>query len=308
MTSKNSHRNTFTGILNYFLIAGFSFIFIGCPELDFPNPNAPILEDIPIQSLATGIEAGMRVDYAIYLRVVSVVGREAYYFEPADPRYTGELLFGKPDAGGFLLNRPWRARYQVVRNCNFLLEKAATELSGAQKAGADGFAKTIMAYQLLLNLNYLDDNGIQLDFSGTLTTKFASKSESFAFIENLLDEGNDDLGQAGTRLPFQLSSGFTGFDTPAEFAKFNRALKARVAAYQAVDNPAKWNEVLNALAASFLDPNAAMNLGVYHVYGTGLGDQLNEIFETPTADFIRLMSHPSFETDAETGDTHPILF
>jgi len=154
-----------------------------------------------------------------------------------------------------------------------------------------------MAYELLLNLNYLDDNGIQLDFSGTLRTGFASKSESFAFIENLLDEGNSDLGQAGNSFPFQLSSGFSGFDTPSGFAKFNRALRARVAAYQA-----KWNDVLSALGGSFLDPAGAMDLGVYHAYGTGLGDQLNEIFEPPTADFIQLMAHQSFETDAETGD------
>lgn len=296
MKPKKTHRKTSNLSSACLLLAGLSFLFVGCPSLNFPNPNAPILEDIPIQSLATGIEAGMRTDYAIYLRVVSVVGREAYYFEPADPRYTGELLFGIPDPGGFLLNRPWRGRYQVVRNCNFLLEKSNSELSGSQKSGTDGFAKTIMAYQLLLNLNYLDDNGIQLDFSGTLKP-FASKSESFAFIENLLDEAYSDLGQGGAAFPFQLSGGFTGFDTPSEFAKFNKALRARVAAYQA-----KWDDVLGALGDSFLDPSGALDMGVYHAYGTGLGDQLNDIFEPPTADFIQLMAHKSFETDAETGD------
>ncbi len=45
-----------------------------------------------------------------------------------------------------------------------------------------------------------------------------------------------------------------------------------------------------------------MNLGVYHVYGTGLGGQGNEVFESPTAPFVTWMAHASFETDAEVND------
>lgn len=280
------------------LTAAFLLFFTSCETLKISNPNAPVFEDVPVQSLVTGMEAGMRADLAIYLRVVAIFGREAYYFEPADPRYTGELLEGPIDAGGFLLNRPWAGRYQVVSDARFLLQKAAAELSGAERAGADGFAKTIMAYQLLLNLNYLDTNGLQLDFSGNLSTPFASKAEAFAFIESMLDEGNADLAQAGSSFSFKLSSGFAGFDTPAQFAKFNRAIRARVAVYQN-----KWADALTALGQSFLDPAGALDLGVYHVYGTGLGDQVNEIFESPDAPFVKLMAHPSYGTDAEPGDT-----
>lgn len=271
-------------------------LFSACQELDFPNPNAPVIDDVPVSALVTGIEAGMRADLAIYLRAVSIVGREAYYFEPADPRYTGELLFNTPDAGGFLLNRPWAGRYQTVADCRFLLEKAATELSGTAQAGATGFAKTIMAYQLLLNLNLTNDNGLQLDFSGTFAP-FATKAASFAFIEKMLDEGAAELNNAGGEFVFNLSPGFAGFDTPANFRKFNRAIRARVAVYQS-----KWDEALTALGESFLDVNAPMTLGVYHVYGTGIGDQLNGIFESTTADFVKLNAHPSFGTDAEPGD------
>lgn len=273
------------------------FILASCDTLDITDPNSPTVEAITVQSLISGTESGLRTDYDIYLRVVAVLGREVYYFEPADPRYTGELLFGTVDPGGFLVERPWSARYRVVANCNFLLTKAA-DLSGSAKAGVEGFAKTMMAYELLLNLYYLDDNGIKLDFSGNLNAPFASKAESFAAIESMLDEGNSNLANAGSAFPFSLSSGFAGFDTPAEFSKFNRALRARVAIAQL-----KYDDALTALTGSFIDAGGDMGLGVYNVYGTGLGDQTNPVFETPDAAFIKMMGHPTFETEADSGDT-----
>lgn len=269
---------------------------MACEELDFPNPNAPIVDDVTIQSLVTGVESGIRTEMNIYLWVVSVLGREAYYFEPADPRYTGELLFGTVDPGGFLVNRPWTARYRTIANCNFLLARAE-EMSGAEKAAVEGFAKTMIGYQLLLNLNYLDENGIKLDFTGNLDAQFVSKAEAFAAIERNLDEAHTALQNAGAAFPFTLSDGFAGFDTPAGFARFNRALRARVAIYQL-----DYNGALQALGGSFVDRNASMDLGVYHVYGTGLGDQLNPIFENPDAAFVKFMAHPTFEADAEPGD------
>lgn len=269
---------------------------LACEQLDFPNPNAPIADDVTIQSLVTGVESGIRTETNIYIWVVSVLGREAYYFEPADPRYTGELLFGTVDPGGFLVNRPWSARYRAIANCTILLDRAAS-LSGAEKAAVEGFAKTMIGYQLLLSLNYLDENGIKLDFSGDLNAPFVSKSQAFSEIERYLDEGNTALGSAGGSFPFILSGGFSGFDTPVGFARFNRALRARVAIYQ-LDNAG----ALAALGGSFIDRNAAMKLGVYHVYGTGLGDQGNPIFESPGAAFVKFMAHPTFGSGAEAGD------
>ncbi|RMF61128.1 MAG: RagB/SusD family nutrient uptake outer membrane protein [Calditrichaeota bacterium] len=271
-------------------------LLAGCHDLDFPNPNAPIVDDVPDQALVSGAEAGMRVDHAIYLRVVGSLGREVYYFEPADPRYTGNLLRGTPDPGGFLVLRPWSGRYAVIRVCNELLNRA-DQAGGATGAGIRGFAKTIKAYQLLLNLNYMDENGIKIIQSDDINTPFASKTESLNEIVKLLDEANTDLANAGGSFSFELSSGFSGFDSPSTFAKFNRALRARVAAYME-----DWQGVLDALNGSFIDPSASLRLGVYHVYGTALNDQTNEIFENPEAPFVKLMAHPSFQTDAEPGD------
>ncbi len=280
--------------------AGFiSILFIlavmSCEDLGFADPNSPSIESATIQSLITGAEAGMRTDLDIYLAQISVVGREAYYFEGADPRYTGELLHGPIDAGGFLLNRPWSARYNVIKNCSVILEKAADQLSGEELAGVNGFTKTILAYQLLQNLYLLNENGVKLDFSGDLTAAFATKAESYAAIETYLDDGNTDLGNAGSEFSFVLSDGFTGFSTPTTFAQFNRALKARVAIQQS-----DWADALTALGNSFIDGAGDLNLGVFNVYSTSVNDLDNGLYETPTATFVKWMGHPAFMTDADT--------
>lgn len=285
-----------TTLLNHFfklVVIAAMVTFVSCEKLDFVDPNGPTLEQSTVQTSVTGTEAGMRVDFEFYIRSVSVIGREVYYFEAADPRYTGELL-GKNgselDPSGFLLVRSWGSRYRVIRNCNYLIAKG--------DRGAAGFAKTIMAYQYLLNLNLTDENGIRIDVSGATPGPFVSKSAALAEIARLLDEGNTDLGAAGAAFSFKLSAGFAGFNTPATFSKFNRALRARVAAYQG-----DWNNVLTALGGSFISTSAPLSEGVYLDYGSGLNDQLNPIYEVPTATSIKLFAHPSFRAEAEGGDT-----
>ncbi|MGH7493238.1 MAG: RagB/SusD family nutrient uptake outer membrane protein [bacterium] len=284
---QKTHLQKYNQLLALLSVA---FFMMSCETLEFSNPNSPIVDDVSIQSIVTGVEASMRIDWAIYLRVVGIHGRESYYFEPADPRYTGELLNGNTDPGGFLTTRPWTGRYRTIANCRFLLDKNAGP-------AVDGFAQTIMAYQLLLNLNYMDVNGIKIDYSGDLSIPVASKAQAFAEINRLLDAGNTNLAAGGAAFPFTLSNGLAAFNTPATFARLNRALKARVAVYEG-----KFQDALTALGASFLDPALPLNLGAYQVYGGGLGDQTNEVYENPDAAFVKLMAHQTFQTEAEAGD------
>lgn len=271
-------------------------INLGCSsssDLAFPDPNNPDESTATVQLLVTGIESGSRTDLGIYLRAVGTIGREVYYFEPSDPRYTGELLTGPLDPGGFLTTRPWSARYRVVKNCNLLIAKAAE----TNNAGAAGFAKTMMAYQLLLNLNYTDTNGIRTDVANDVLGPIVGRSEALAFMASQLDSGLTDLNGAGSAFSFHLTSGFNGFNTPSSFAKFNRALRARIAAYQG-----DWQGVLNALNGSFIDAAGSMSLGVYHVFTTGSGDQTNPMFEVQSGT-IKLYAHPTYVSSAEAGDT-----
>ena len=114
------------------------FIGVGCETLTFVDPNDP--SRASIATLVTGMEAGMRNDFVTYLLFVAVVGREAYNFDPADPAWTDEVLFGPIDPGGFIVNNPWTQRYRVIQNGEIIIQKAPND------AGAIGFAKTIFVY------------------------------------------------------------------------------------------------------------------------------------------------------------------
>ena len=265
----------------------------GCEDLDFPDPNNPTDETATIQTLVTGAEAVMRQDLGVYLRDLLVVGREAYYLEPADPRYTGELLHGPIDPGGFLCYRPWQTAYKVIANCETIMGSANAD------AGAIGVAQTLHAYSLMRLVYLWDESGARLNYDGDINAAVATKAEVLAEIERLLDTGYSDLNSAGSTFSFLLSSGFDGFDTPAAFALFNRGLRARVAVHQsdwsaaqtALDNCSAW--------ATSSDPDE----GVYHAFSSGANDQGNEMYEDPTATTIKLVVHPTFYTDADAGDS-----
>lgn len=270
-------------------------VWTGCEELDFPDPNNPTDDTATIQSLITGAEAQMRSGLGVYMRDMLVVGREAYYLEPADPRYTGELLRGPIDGGGFLCYTPWAANYKVISNCQTILNSTEAD------AGAKGFAQTVNAYSLMRILNLTDTNGARINYDGDIEAATASKSEVLVEIESLLNAGYANLtgSDVGDDFSFLLSGGFAGFDTPATFAHFNRGLMARVSVLQD-----KWSQAQTALTSVDAWMNGSdHDAGVYHVFSSGANDVDNQMFEDPNAATLKLMVHPSFLTDAHEGDT-----
>ena len=287
----NTIKNITIKILPMVLV----LIWTGCEELDFPDPNNPTDDTATIQSLVTGAEAQMRSGLGVYMRDMLVVGREAYYLEPADPRYTGELLRGPIDGGGFLCYTPWAANYKVISNCQTILNSAEAD------AGSKGFAQTVNAYSLMRILNLTDTNGARINYDGDIEAATASKSEVLAEIETLLNAGYDNLTGSGVGddFSFVLSDGFAGFDTPETFAHFNRGLMARVSVLQD-----KWSQAQAALTSVDAWMNGSdHDAGVYHVFSSGANDVDNQMFEDPNAATLKLMVHPSFLTDAHEGDT-----
>ena len=285
---KTIKRNTIMKLLPGVLV----LFWTGCEDLDFPDPNNPTDDTATIQSLVTGAEAQLRSGFGVYIRDLLSIGREAYYLEPADPRYTGELLRGPIDPGGFLCYTPWAANYKVISNCQTILNSADAD------AGVKGFAQTVNAYCLMRVLYLTDTNGARLNYDGDITAAVATKAEVLAEVESLLDAGLANLNSAGSAFSFTLSSGFDGFNTPSTFAHFNRGLRARAAVHQ--DD---WSAAQTALTSCADWMNSADgDVGVYHVFSSGANDFDNSMYEAPDAATLKLMVHPTFLTDADEGD------
>lgn len=291
------------------LMAFSMLFFYSCEFEDQVDPNNPNLQQYnqdatvnELNNIIVGMESGMRNGLVLYVTSTGTIARELYLFN-ADPRNTEDLLGkngGQLDNNVFYLNAPYNGSYTNVKNANILLNALEnTEfVSEQEKNGYRGFANTVIALQKLRVLNMLDENGIRVDVADPDDLgPFVGKDAALTHIANLLNTANTQLGNAGAEFPFSLSSGFVGFNTPATFALFNRALAARVAIYRG-----EWGSVAGLLADSFYDPNGDLTVGPKHSYSTASGDQLNGLYKIPGNNGDMIVVHDRFIEDAEEGD------
>ncbi len=273
---------------------------------EYGNLNSPTVEDYlknasadQLNGLVAGSLSGMRNTEGLYLDAVGVMGREMYRFSNADPRYVTELLGSAPlNNTGFYITNPWAARYRVVKNCNVLIDAAtnSTLITNDQRNSYLGFAKTLKAYELLMNLNLTYTNGIRVDVADPNNLgPIVSYDNGLTAIASLLDEAKSDL--TGTSATLQLTSGFAGFTDAAGFTKFNRALAARVDVYRK-----QWSAALADLSVSFLDLSGNFQTGAFEVFSAGTGDQLNSAFFPQNQNGEVRLAHPSYAADIEAGD------
>ena len=277
----------------------------GCGEFDVPdlnNPGIEALRDNPtrssVMSASTGLLIGHRVGMASqngYVAQLGVLGREGYILDTADPRYVSEMLSGtgldpgSPAFGGNF----WVNPYANIRNAHTVLD-ATDKVAGvtdAEKEAIRGYAKTLLALDFLVVINTRDIHGAPIDVNrplGSPLAPIATRQEVFAHITKLLDEARTHLQAGGEKFPFPLSGGFSGFDKPTTFLKFNRAVRARVAVYQR-----DWAQALSALDESFLTEVGSLDLGVYHVFSGGSGDTPNGLISA------NIYANPKLLTDAE---------
>jgi hypothetical protein len=284
-------------------LAIIATVVLGACDLDVPDLNNPGLDDLEnnptpakVTAAATGLFIGNRAGIAAengYVMQLGILGREAYNFDSADPRYVGELLQGPLNSGSPFGGNFWPASYSNVRNANILLhalDKVAG-MSDEDLAGIRGFSHTMQAVDLLIVTNTHDTNGEVVDADHDIDGDLGplvDKDAALAKIAALLDDAVTDLGKAGDAFAFNFSPGYAGFDTPMTFVQFNRAIRARVALYQK-----DYAAANTALTASFIDDTADLNLGVFHVYGTASGDTTNSLINP------NIYAHPSLTTDAQ---------
>jgi starch-binding outer membrane protein, SusD/RagB family len=295
-------------IITFFI---FSLVLLSSCKIEpIKDPNNPGLVAISanptageIQNLVSGIESAMRDNMNFYLDDAGVIGREFYRFSTSDPRFTSDLL-GKGtavlDNNTFYITNPFAARYRVIKNANILLDgltNTTATITAAQRTVGKAYANTIKAHELLMVLNLEWDNGIRVDVSNPdALGPFLTRAQSFDAISTLLNSAYTDLSANPTAfLPFNTSLG--GNNSAPEFAKFNRALAARVAIYKS-----DWAGALTALGNSFFNINGSLNTGVFYNYSSAGGDQLNPMYFPQNSSGETRVAQPAFITNAEAGD------
>ncbi len=161
--------------------------------------------------------------------------------------------------------------YAAVKTANVLIEAAqnSTNLTTEEANATVGFGQMIKGYQLLWPLMQQWDNGIRVDVEEVLNPgPTLSRTEALGAIRDIMDQSYDALTKGGSALPFELTTGWAGFNTPQGLAQVNRAIAARLALYDE-----DWQGALNALDLSFMDMEVdetssdKMNIGPAHVYG-----------------------------------------
>jgi hypothetical protein len=282
-------------------------------DLEVQNPNSPTpdaaaTDPTALQLQATGIlrqNRGTNANGDVFGRF----GREAYVYTPTEGRNTSHYLIGiagenRLDPAGFATG-VWGGPYGNRRDIfNFLNAIDASSLTNEQKNAARGFARTIEALEMLYVIAARDTLGAVIDISANPSdlAPFVPRDSVYRWIAGTLDAANTLLAGGGAAFPFVLHAGFNGFNTPATFARFNRAIAARAAAYHATSGggTAAWQRALTALNASFINlaatSVAALEAGPSHVYANVTGDASNPYNKATNTN---LFAHMSIQADAQ---------
>ena len=171
---------------------------------------------------------------------------------------------------------------------------------------ATGFAKTLKAWHLELLAIRSGPTGIPIDVDRAISddpAPLVSMADALTAATTMMDEAYADLQAAGGTFPFSFVPGYDGFTTPAEFAKFNRALAAEILVYRATFNScaACWAQASTAINNSFVTSAGlpgSLSDGVYFGYTGAAGESSNPVSEGLTSN--RYWVHPSIISGAQT--------
>jgi starch-binding outer membrane protein, SusD/RagB family len=292
-----------------------------CKDATRPDLNNPSVGDFStitdrsqVQALATGVLFGDRGQIGNQILYGETMGRDGYRLTGSEPRYVTELLGPAINSSDFLGGALWP--YGSVRLSNIgisgVTNAPAAILSPEEQQATLGYLRTIKALLYLRIVEMHDTTGapINVDIPATdPPAPLSCANDVRNYIAALLDSAATNLSAGGSSFPFVLSPGFSGFDDPASFLTFNRALAAKTDIYIAFRNYAASGSIdaaaltaaSDALAASFMTQDAAqLDAGPAHNYSTNSGDATNPLFESPSSTVYR--ANPRVVTEADPGD------
>ena len=260
-----------------------------------------------VQIRASGVLALQRALAAGFVSDVGILGRESLNYTGTEARNTTEYL--RPAAltnASFLSGSTWAARYRSMASLRDLAMLADREtgntLTPAERSAVKGFVNTLWALDMYYVIATRDTIGAptQLVMARDSAAPFQRRDSVYRFVLGKLDEGRTQLQAGGGSFPFQVSAGFSNFNTPSSFLKFNRAILARVSVEFGTilggsAGAPFFTRALMAVNESFLDTSAPLALGASYSYSTASGDALNGISPQVSPDQL---AHPSLQADA----------
>lgn len=316
---------------NLALVTAVSAAFTACKD----NPTVPELNNIPANILTDGLDKGTSqllmtglldrdrgsVDQR-YMVFSSTMARDIYRLDSAEPRYVTEILVAAPDPGGFVGGSAFTNFFNVIRTANTLIDGLPTtkraalapqfQLNDVQIAGATGVAQTIKAQAYYRAIEMRDTLGIPVALDkpfGEELAPFVCKKDVLSYIAALLDSANTNLAAAGSSFYFPLPAGFTAiqagidFNTPATFATYNRALKAKVELYRGLaGDPTAFARASTALGQSFINTAASLNVAPVYTYSNAANETTNPTFDN------NIFANPKAKAGLDSGDTRAAKF
>lgn len=267
-----------------------------CGDLTVPNLNNPTAGEAATRSSvvvnAQGLLVSARGLTVQGVRTIGTWGRESYNLRPQEPRpYTDNLIGPRdPSSQGMVY---FATNYTALADVRSLLQSVdgVQAMTEPEKEAIRGWAKTVAAFSYFQLAVHHTAWGAPLEPPASATGELAEIVPSATLYKrslDLFDEAQGHLRNGGSSFPFRMSAGYQGFNTPAQFIRVNRALKARTLKYMG-----RWSDALVALNESFVDGGAALTLGAYHSYDPADG-AANPFFDVRD-DYI----HPRIRGEAQ---------
>jgi hypothetical protein len=197
------------------------------------------------------------------------------YFGPLSPSGFGGAL--------------WQSRYGVIRDANTYIEALTKSgnLSAGEKAVSQAMAETLKALAFMYIAETRAKLGAPVDVGRAIDAApaaFVKEDSVYGYAIGLLSDASAKLqANASVAFPFPLPPGFSGFDSPATFGLFVKALTAKANVLRATAGCGApcYNAALAALGGSFInaaDP-AQLQKAVSFDFSNAPNDQVNELSE-----------------------------
>jgi starch-binding outer membrane protein, SusD/RagB family len=275
-------------------------------DLDVPSLNNPIVGGPASRSsviaTAQGLIGNARGLSTGTVNLFGIWGRELYVLAPQEPRPYQENLIG-PTRDPVSNGTGAGFNYGTVVEIRALLDAldaVGSEMSEQEKEGIRGWAKTIAGYVYFLTALIHPEFGAPAGPPENPTGELEpilTADELWAEAFRYYDEAFAHLQNAGSSFAFSLTEGYDGFDTPADFARANRALKVRALKYAG-----DFQGVLTTLPQTFIDPGGDLDLGVYHNYFAA--DNAFNPFFSPTNSYVhpRILANAQEKANGEKDD------